>query len=322
MPMENLLRRVSRATMFAGAVVLVSAHPAHAAAIPVGGTSNTGPAAVEFEGQLCVAWSGVDSSHHLNIACGDPNVGSFQTVVTDQLSAFTPALAVYHGALWMAWTGTDSNHTLNIAQVNPFTGSTSVSLEAFVVGNNDASSQGPALAVANVDTSGNPQLVIAWTGTDSHHHLNVASSLNVEPSNTWNTTITLNQLASGGPSLATFDNTLYMGWAGTDSHHTLNLASAALDTLSFGTARQINFGSGNFTSSSGPSLTSTANLNYGWLSADVDIAFYATPANTSVAPTFEQTSFTTGASPALTTFNGALWVVYIGGGNALQMQQP
>ena len=69
MHMENLVRRISRAIMLAGAVLLVVAHPASATTpIPVGGSSGTGPAMVEYNGMLSVAWSGTDSHHHLNIA--------------------------------------------------------------------------------------------------------------------------------------------------------------------------------------------------------------------------------------------------------------
>jgi hypothetical protein len=326
MHMENRLKRISRATVLAGAVLLVAALPASATS--VGGSSGTGPAMVEFDGTLCVAWSGTDSHHHLNIACADPNQGGFQTQVTDQLSAFAPALAVYHNALWMAWTGTDSNHTLNVAQVNPFTGSTTLSLEAYVVGDNDASSQAPALAVAEVE--GVEQLVIAWTGTDSHHHLNVASSVNVNPSNAWSGTFTLNQLATGGPSLATFNSILYIGWSGTDGNHTLNLASNAVNglpsnSLSFGAAQPVNIpGRGNFTSPSAPSLTNTANLNYGWRGGDnsINIEYYSDPANPSALRSMGAVpGISTGAPLALATFNGVLWVGWIDLHNNLQVEQ-
>ena len=322
MHIENLLRRISRATVLAGAVLLVAARPASATPIPVGGSSGQGPAMVEFDGTLCVAWSGTDSHHHLNIACADPNSGGFQTQVTDQLSASAPALAVYQNALWMAWTGTDSNHTLNIANVNPFTGSNTLSLEAFVVGDNDASSQAPALAVAEV--GGVQQLVIAWTGTDSHHHLNVASSVNVTGANAWSGTLTLGQLASGGPSLATFNGILYIGWAGTDGNHTLNLASAVSNSLSFGAAQSVNINGVTFGSPNAPSLTNTANLNYGWRGGGdtINIAFYSDPATPSAARSMGTISgITTDAAPAIATFNGVLWVGWLDGKANLQVEQ-
>lgn len=318
MPVENLVRRIFCASTLAGAVLSVAAGPASAAVL--GGSSNQGPAMVQYMGQLCAAWSGTDSQHHLNIACGTPGTGGFQTQVTDQLSAFAPALAVYQNTLWMAWTGTDSNHTLNIAAVNPFTGATTLSLEAFVVGNNDASSQAPALAVAEIN--GTQQLVIAWTGTDSHHHLNVASSLNVDPSSTWSSTITLGQLASGGPSLANWNGNLYIGWAGTDSNHSLNFAMAAANSLQFGGAQQVKSGSTVLGSSNAPSLTTTANLNYGWRGAgnDITIAFYNNTASPAVPAAVGTTSITTGFSPALFTVNGALWIGWIDSNNNLEAE--
>ena len=318
MLVETLLRRISCATTLIGAVLLVAAGPTSAAVL--GGSSNQGPAMVQFMGQLCAAWSGTDSSHHLNIACGTPGTGSFQTQTTDQLSAFAPALAVYQNTLWMAWTGTDSNHTLNIAAVNPFTGATSLSLEAFVVGNHDASSQAPALAVAEVN--GLQQLVIAWTGTDSSHHLNVASSVNVDPSSTWSSTITLGQLASSGPSLANWNGNLYIGWAGTDSNHSLNFAMAAANSLVFGGAQQVRLGNIIVGSPNGPSLTPTANLNYGWRGAgnEITIAFYNNTASPAVPAAVGITGITTGFSPALFTVNGALWIGWIDSNNNLDAE--
>ena len=210
--------------------------------------------------------------------------------------------------------------------MNPFIGSATLSLEAYIVGSNYASSQAPALAVAEID--GLQQLVIAWTGTDSKHHLNVSSSFDVNPSNTWSKTIVLNQLATGGPSLAYFDNTLYIDWAGTDGNHTLNLASAEVNSLFFGTAQPVKIpGSGNFTSPNAPSLTSTANLNYEWRGEgnSISIEYYPDPAN-QTNPVDKPSmgtipGITTGAPPALATFSGAFWVGWIDLSNNLQVGQ-
>ena len=313
MLVENLLRRISCAATLAGAVASMAAGPA--AATVLGGTSGAGPAMVQFGSQLCAGWT--DTSHRLNVACGDPTIGNFQGVTFNQSSAFAPALAVYENTLWIAWTGTDSNHTLNIASV-PLNGNTS--LQAFVVGNNDASSQAPALAVAEVNSV--QQLVIAWTGTDSSHHLNVASSVNVDPSSTWSSTITLGQLASSGPSLAVWNGNLYIGWAGTDGNHSLNFAMATANTLSFGGAQQVRSGSTVLGSSNGPSLTATANLNYGWRGAgsDIWIAFYNNTTPPALPGTVGNSGVATGFSPALFTYEGALWIGWIDGNNELQAE--
>jgi hypothetical protein len=186
--------------------------------------------------------------------------------------------------------------------------------------NNDASSQAPALAVAEID--GMQELVIAWTGTDSSHHLNVSSSLNVDPSSTWSLPTTLGQLASGGPSLAYWNGNLYIGWAGTDSNHSLNFAMAAANSLSFGAAQQVKSGSTVLGSSNAPSLTTTANLNYGWRGAgnDITIAFYNNTAPPAVPATVGNSGITTGFSPALFTVNGALWIGWVDSNNNLEAE--
>jgi hypothetical protein len=313
MLVENLLRRMSCAATLAGAVLLVAAGPASATVL--GGSSDQGPAMVQFGDLVCAAWSGTDSSHHLNFACGNPLVGNFTTITTNQFSTLAPALAVYQNTVWMAWTGT--NNALNIAAL-PMNGNNM--LEAFGVGNNDASNQAPALAVAEIN--GVQELVMAWTGTDSKHHLNVASSLNVDPPSTWSATTTLNQLASGGPSLAFWNNNLYIGWTGTDSQ--LNFAMAAANSTQFGAAQFVKVaGGGNMTSSNAPSLTTTANLNYGWRGSgnDIFIAFYnnTTPPN-AVAAVIGNSGVATGFSPALFTYNGQLWIGWIDGNNNLQAE--
>jgi hypothetical protein len=196
-------------------------------------------------------------------------------------------------------------------------------LEAFGVGNNDASNQAPALAVAEVN--GIQQLVIAWTGTDSSHHLNVASSVDVDPPSTWSATTTLGQLATGGPSLAYWNNNLYIGWTGTDSNHTLNFAMAAAGTTQFGAAQQVKTATNAPTldSSNAPSLTPTANLNYGWKGSgnDIWIAFYNNTASPAIPAAVGNSGVATSTSPALFTFNGVLWIGWIDGNNELQAEQ-
>ena len=150
------------------------------------------------------------------------------------------------------------------------------------------------------------------------HHLNVASSGTVTGANAWSRTTTLNQLASGGPSLAYWNNTLYMGWAGTDGNHSLNLASAAPNSLQFGSATIVNFNGVNYGSPDAPSLTTTANLNYAWREGgdSINIAYYnGTQSTMGPVP-----SITTDASPAVATFNDALCVGWLDGNANLQVE--
>ena len=330
MDLGNSLSRISRVTMLAGAVLSVAALPAYAT--PVGGASDTGPAMVEFTtsagSALCVAWSGTDSSHHLNISCStNPATGGFQTQETNQLSASAPALAVFNNTLYMAWTGTDSNHTLNIAQVTPTPGSTSpLTLSGSVVGNHDASSQAPALAVA--EFGGSERLVIAWTGTDSHHHLNFSSSASPTVSSSWAATTTLNQLALGGPSLATLSGTLYIAWTGTDVSGTQNFASATLNnssnSLSFGAAQQAKFNGSTFKSPEAPSIAvaPSGTLYSEWVGTDnsVNIGFLPNLPSPAASGTETIPGVETGAPAALATFDGGLWLGWLNLSNNLQVE--
>lgn len=83
----------------------------------------------------------------------------------------------------------------------------------------------------------------------------------------------------------------------------------------FGAAQPVNVpGSGNCTSPSAPSLTTTANLNYEWRGGgnSINIEYYPDPANPVDKPLMGKIpGITTGAPPALTTFNTALWVGWI-----------
>lgn len=301
--------------MLTGAVLLVAAAPA--SAILVGGSTARGPAMVQYNDSICVAWSGTDSQHHLNIACGDPNVG-LTLEVTNQFSAFSPALAVYQGMLLMAWTGTDTK--LNVAQVIP---GSATNLTGHFTGNNgntNVSSQGPALAVAPLLNG--VELVIAWTGTDSHHHLNLAASFSPLAGNfQWSQTMTQNQLASGGPSIAAIGGTLYMGWTGTDGNHSLNLASNAISGgLQTGAAELININGVNLGSPNPPSLSGTGSLAYAWRMGGDTIELATDPQITPIQNRLiDNGAITTDNSPAIAPFNGALWVCWLDGNGQLEV---
>src|ERR1700722_17225007 len=80
MLVENLLRRMFCAATLAGTVALMVAGPA--SAVVIGGVTGAAPAMIQFGSQLCAGWT--DTSHHLNVACGDPTQGGFQAVTFNQ----------------------------------------------------------------------------------------------------------------------------------------------------------------------------------------------------------------------------------------------
>jgi hypothetical protein len=128
---------------------------------------------------------------------------------------------------------------------------------------NETTSAAPALAVDPF--SG--RLVVAWTGTDAQHHLNVGSSFDGV---NWGNKSTLPQTtpAADGPALARYNfafndpgRGLAIGWTGTDNQ--LNVAYSHNDPTdrAFGPAHPLGI-----TSPYGPALAEGA-------SGDLDLAF-------------------------------------------------
>src|ERR1700755_1990782 len=69
--MESMLRKLSQSIFVIGLVV--GGLEGSAAATRLDGFSADGPAMADFNGQLCVAWSGEDVANHLTITCSDTN---------------------------------------------------------------------------------------------------------------------------------------------------------------------------------------------------------------------------------------------------------
>lgn len=179
----------------------------------LGDTSITGPALTTFNNMLYIGWTGTDSAQHLNVMSSSDGVHFSNKAILGDTSIAAPALAVFNNKLYIAWTGTDSGHHLNVMSSSDGTnfggkvtlGDTSFtgpSLEARsklwlswagtgnrmlnVMSSDDGSNFG-GKTVFSTDTSidtpviagsiGAGRLNIAWTGTDSGRHLNVARIL-------------------------------------------------------------------------------------------------------------------------------------------------
>ena len=65
------------------------------------------------------------------------------------------------------------------------------------------------------------KLVLAWTGRDSNHHLNVLSSTG--DSHQLGNKVTLGDAAVAGLGAAAFGGHLLVAWGGTDAAHRLNV---------------------------------------------------------------------------------------------------
>ena len=143
-------------------------------------------------------------------------------VILSETSMDGPAIVqTYHPDTVLAWTGTDKLHHLNIM----------TSSDGLRYSNKhilpELSLWRPA--VAFIDTGrGEPYgtIVLAWTGTDPNH------TLNVEFIKTPEFTVTRKVIFWGetsftAPALATINGDvnadIYLSWAGTDPAHTLNM---------------------------------------------------------------------------------------------------
>ena len=133
----------------------------------------------------------------------------------------------------------------------------------------DSSIDGPALWTSNADA---PNLglasVLAWTGTDARHSLNILKS---SDGVTYGGKVTFAESSATRPAVAAIGAppTVVLAWTGTDVHHSLNL-------LCQGTACGADAGSvRKFTFTSDTSLSSPALTRYGngfllaWAGTDV-----------------------------------------------------
>jgi hypothetical protein len=110
----------------------------------------------------------------------------------------------------LAWTGTDRSHHLNVE-----TSQDGLNFQNKVV-LNETSIARPSVIVVPA-ASGNV-VVIAWTGTDRSHHLNVIYDVYGSAQK-----VTLSESSLYSPSLAYFGGQIWMSWAGTDGGRTLNV---------------------------------------------------------------------------------------------------
>jgi hypothetical protein len=80
-------------------------------------TSATAPQLLAQESSSCIAWTGTDAAHHLNVQCTTlfpqfPDPAHTKTVLSE-----TALGAPGFVSNEIAWTGTDAAHHLNVAQL-------------------------------------------------------------------------------------------------------------------------------------------------------------------------------------------------------------
>ncbi|HZC05526.1 MAG TPA: hypothetical protein VE338_07790 [Ktedonobacterales bacterium] len=185
-------------------------------------TSSTGPALTVYKGNLLLAWVGVDANHSLNIL--PITLSSFtpqtKTILRQFSSSAGPTLTVINKG---------SSSDLALGWITP---ARRLNLAQSTDGVHFTSALGPGLPQTSVSSpdalfftsEGGPEYWLAWTGTDTNHHLNIQWTTHYPqwPSAASTKTV-LPEWALGGPSLGFRDGVVIV-WTGTDPAHHLNVA--------------------------------------------------------------------------------------------------
>lgn len=143
----------------------------------------------------------------------------------------SPGFASRAGRTVLAWTGTDPAHRLNVEiSANGLTGyGSKVTL-------GDTSIAGPAVAQMS-EAAGNA-VIVAWTGTDTRHHLNLLFDVYGQ-----RTKVTYGDTSFTSPAMTIYKGDLLLAWAGTDHNHSLNVMAISLSNLSVIERKTFAFGS-------------------------------------------------------------------------------
>ncbi|HEX6121976.1 MAG TPA: hypothetical protein VFY89_02395 [Ktedonobacterales bacterium] len=121
----------------------------------------------------------------------------------------------------LAWTGTDSAHRLNLLlSDNGQQYSRKLTL-------NESSDFRPGLVMVNAQGATLP--VVAWTGTDANHSLNVLYDAYGARRK-----LALAENSDTAPSLAFFAGQVWLAWRGTDPNHSLNIRAMGANGLTPG----------------------------------------------------------------------------------------
>ena len=249
------------------------------------------------------------------VAFGQPTEGT--KVILDDMSIDGPAIATtYAPATALAWTGTDANHHLNVM----------TSSDGLHYNNKhilpELSLWRPAIAF--IDTGrGAPYgtIVLAWTGTDANH------TLNVEFIKTPDFTVTRKVILWGetsftAPALATvngdINSDIYLSWAGTDSAHTVNVMH--LTTSSDATDKHTKWG---WSSISRPNLSRSLNdgLILSWTGTNHNIYFATAQEGANfIMPDTSPLSRQTDWAPTMIGFDATAlpthWLAWAGNGTS------
>jgi hypothetical protein len=147
----------------------------------------------------------------------------------------------------IGWTGTDTQHHLNLIRSSddPANGVTHFKNKLIL---KDTSFVRPAVVYVPGPLE---STVVAWTGTDAAHTLNVIWDAYGTPQK-----LTLRgETSISAPALTYFNGNLLLAWTGTDTHHSLNILPIGVAGPQVGTKTVLS----QFSSLSGPTLSAFSN---------------------------------------------------------------
>ena len=125
--------------------------------------------------------------------------------------------------LVLAWTGTDPQHHLNLLTNN--TGTTWINKRTL----GETSFVRPA--VERMPDMAGGEVVLAWTGTDARHTLNVLWNAYNNGNSAMKKVTFWGDMSFTAPALAMSGDRIYVAWAGTDPKHSLNIMALSQRTL-------------------------------------------------------------------------------------------
>ena len=169
-------------------------------------------------------------------------------------------------AMALAWTGADALHHLNLLTTND--GKTWINKRTL----SDSSFVRPA--VDRMPYMAGGEVILAWTGTDSHHTLNVIwDAYNVNHS--FKKVTLWGETSFTAPAIAVSGDRIFLVWAGTDANHSLNIIALAQRTLTVMTPKKTLAFSSNArpSISLGASTQPTPALLLGWTSRNGQVCF-------------------------------------------------
>ena len=150
----------------------------------------------------------------------------------------------------IAWTGTDPAHHLNLLTSVNQTPNPPLQFDQKLI-LNETSPFRPALFQSGAPSGSGNVVVLAWTGTDSHHSLNVLWNAYGNPSTIQKKLTLFSESSISSPGLTSLFGMLYISWTGTDSNHSLNVLPLSIPDLTPGAKIILP----QFSSAAGPNMT-------------------------------------------------------------------